>query len=219
MISESYLMDCMRYMSTIPDEWFDLAVVDPPYFEDYGKEIYPGAAISTTGIKRNRFHSKHWEVPDERYFNELYRISKNQIIWGINYYEKYANCVGRIVWDKVNDSSSFSKCEIAMKSFGISVDIFRFMWNGMLQGDMKNKETRIHPTQKPVALYSWIYGKFLPQGGKVFDSHLGSGSNRIAADKAGNIDFYATEIDADYFNAQEKRWREYKAQGVLEFPL
>lgn len=116
-----------------------------------------------------------------------------------------------IVWDKQN-SADFADCELAYTSFNSAVRKFSFRWNGMLQQDMKNKEQRIHPTQKPVALYDWIYKNYLPEGGKVIDTHLGSGSNRIAADKAGNIDFTAYELDKDYFEAQEKRWSNYKAQ-------
>lgn len=208
--------DCMIGMSRYPDKYFELAIVDPPYFKDYGKEIYPGATISTTGIKRNRFHSKYWQVPNDTYFNELYRISKNQIIWGINYYEKYAKSVGRIVWDKVNDKSSFSKAEIASCSFGISVQMFRYMWNGMLQGDMKNKEQRIHPTQKPVALYKWILDKYAKPNDKILDTHLGSGSSRIAAYDMG-FDFTAFELDSEYFAAQEKRFNTHIQQQTL-FP-
>jgi site-specific DNA-methyltransferase (adenine-specific) len=202
-------------MQQYPDKWFDLAVVDPPYFEDYGKQNYTGNDISTTGIKRQTSKIKNWDIPDENYFNELIRISKHQIIWGCNYYAKFIPSFGRIVWDKKNESSTFSKCEIASHSFGVIVDKFTYMWNGMLQQNMKQKEQRIHPTQKPIALYDWIYKNYLPNGGKVIDTHLGSGSNRIAADKAGNIDFIAFELDTDYFNAQEKRWNDYKAQLKL----
>ena len=207
-------MDCMDYMKGLKDNAFDLAIVDPPYFVDYAKEIYPGASISTTGIKRNRFHSKHWVVPDEYYFKELYRVSKNQIIWGINYYEKYANSVGRVVWDKVNDASSFSKAEIASCSFGISVQIFRFMWNGMLQGDMKNKEKRIHPTQKPIALYKWLLKHYAKPGDKILDTHGGSMSSAIACHEMG-FDLTLCEIDKDYYEAGFKRVAEAMKQQVL----
>ena len=207
-------IDCMEYMNGLPDKAFDLAIVDPPYFADYGKEIYPGAAISTTGIKRNRFHSKHWEVPGQEYFDQLYRVSKNQIIWGVNYYEKYCRSVGRIVWDKVNDGSNFSQAEIASCSFGVSVRIFRYMWNGMLQGDMKNKEQRIHPTQKPVALYKWLLDKYAKPGDKILDTHLGSGSSAIAAHQMG-FDFVGCELDKDYYDAAVKRFNNANTQQSL----
>ena len=128
-----YNMDCMLAMKEMPDKAFDLAIVDPPYFEDYGKEIYPGAAVSTTGIARHRWESKHWDVPGDEYFKELFRVSKNQIIWGYNYYFIKNEFSGRIIWDKRNDDSSFSKCEIAFCSLHKRVEIFRHRWNGMLQ--------------------------------------------------------------------------------------
>lgn len=205
----------MEAMRNFPNKFFDLALVDPPYFEDYGNENYTGADISTTGIKRQTKKIEHWAVPNEEYFKELFRVSKHQIIWGCNYYAKYIESVGRIIWDKKNDTSTFSKAEIASQSFSVGISMFRYLWNGMLQENMKDKEDRIHPTQKPIALYSWIYANYLPDGGKVLDTHLGSGSNRIAAHKAGNIDFYAYEIDKDYFEAQEKRYKEFISQLTL----
>ena len=203
--------DCLEAMKEMDDNQFDLAIVDPPYFEEYGKEIYPGAEISTTGIKRNRFESKHWDVPNQEYFDELFRVSKNQIIWGCNYYAKYIPSVGRIVWDKKNDKSTFSKCELASHSFGLRVDQFRYTWNGMLQEDMKNKETRIHPTQKPVKLYEWILMKYAKEGDKILDTHLGSGSIAIACHNLG-FDLTGYEIDEEYFQAAVKRYQQHKNQ-------
>ena len=157
------------------------------------------------------------QIPDKQYFEELQRVSKNQIIWGGNYFiEHLTNTPCFLIWDKDN-SGNFADCEIAWTSFKTSVRKFKYRWNGMLQENMKEKEIRIHPTHKPIALYSWTYKKYLPQGGKVIDTHLGSGSNRIAADKAGNIDFYGYEIDADYFRDEELRYKNYKAQLVMEF--
>jgi site-specific DNA-methyltransferase (adenine-specific) len=201
----------MEAMKEMDDNQFDLAIVDPPYFEEYAKEIYPGAEVSTTGIKRHRFESKHWNVPNQEYFDELFRISKNQIIWGCNYYAKYIPSVGRIVWDKKNDKSTFSKCELASHSFGLRVDQFRYTWNGMLQQDMKNKETRIHPTQKPVKLYEWILMNYAKEGDKILDTHLGSGSIAIACH---NLEFDLTgyEIDQEYFTAAVKRYQQHKNQ-------
>lgn len=201
----------MEAMKEMDDNQFDLAIVDPPYFEEYGKEIYPGAEVSTTGIKRHRFESKHWDVPDQEYFDELFRVSKNQIIWGCNYYAKYIPSVGRIVWDKKNDKSTFSKCELASHSFGLRVDQFRHTWNGMLQEDMKNKETRIHPTQKPVKLYEWILINYAKEGDKILDTHLGSGSIAIACHNLG-FDLTGYEIDQEYFSAAVKRYQQHKNQ-------
>jgi site-specific DNA-methyltransferase (adenine-specific) len=191
-------------MKALPDNAFDLAIVDPPYFEEYANKNYTGNDISTTGIKRQTKKIQHWDIPDEIYFNELFRISKNQIIWGVNYYAKHIPHFGRIVWDKVNDKSTFSKAELASHSFGLRVDMFRFEWNGMLQGDMKNKEKRIHPTQKPVKLYEWLLTNYAKQGDKILDTHLGSGSHAIACNNLG-FELVGCELDADYFEAACKR--------------
>ena len=206
--------DCMEYMKSLPDNVFDLAIVDPPYFEQYGKKGYTGSVVSSTGVKRISTDIKHWDVPDERYFNELFRVSKNQIIWGCNYYAKHIPHVGRIVWDKQNESSTFSKCELASHSFGVIVEKFTFMWNGMLQGDMKNKEARIHPTQKPTALYKWLLNKYAKQGDRILDTHLGSGSSAIAA-HYGGFDFVGCELDGDYYNAAVKRFENETAQASM----
>lgn len=214
MISEVKNMDCIEYMKQFPDKFFELAIVDPPYFEEYGKANYTGSSVTKKGIKRISTDIENWDIPDESYFNELFRVSQNQIIWGCNYYAKHIPSAGRIVWDKKNDSSTFSKCELASHSFGVRVDIFRYMWNGMLQENMKNKESRIHPTQKPVALYRWLLQNYAKQGDKILDTHLGSGSSRIAADMEG-FDFYACELDKDYFDASCKRFDEYKKQLKL----
>jgi len=243
MISEAYLMDCLRYMSTIPDKWFDLAVCDVPYGIGVGKMAYL-SEVSTTVLQKNgtrlngnnrkkAYKIKDWDStpPSQVYFDELCRISKEQIIFGVEYVDWVWLGTGRIKWIKgVPDGMSFKGYEMAYCSM-IDYEVeLPLLWAGMCQakglnesmvqqGNKQLNEQRIHPCHKPVLLYSALYRDYLPQGGRVFDSHLGGGSNRIAADKAGNIDFWATEIDADYFNAQEKRWREYKAQGVLEFPL
>jgi len=126
--------DNMALMARYPDKYFELAIVDPPYFEDYAKQNYTGKDVSTTGIKRQTSKIKHWEVPNNKYFNELFRVSKNQIIWGCNYYAKFIPDFGRIVWDKKNESSTFSKCELASHSFGVIVEKFTYTWNGMLRG-------------------------------------------------------------------------------------
>lgn len=207
-------IDCMEYMRGLPDKAFDLAIVDPPYFAEYGKKNYTGSDISTTGVRRQTKKINEWGVPDAEYFSQLLRVSNNQIIWGINYYAGFTDSVGRIVWDKKNDSSSFSKAEIASHSFGLRVDMFRFEWNGMLQGDMKNKEQRIHPTQKPVKLYEWTLANYAKQGQRILDTHLGSGSSAIAAHYFG-VDFVGCELDKDYYDAAVKRFNEQTAQMAL----
>lgn len=205
--------DCMELMALTSDKAFDLAIVDPPYFRDYGKEIYPGAEISTTGVRRNRFKSDHWDVPDDRYFEELKRVSKNQIIWGINYFPNQGP--GRIIWDKKNDDSNFSHAEIAYCSIHIGVRIFRHMWNGMIR-DSEPNLNRIHPTQKPIALYKWLLSKYAKQGDKILDTHLGSGSIAIACHDLG---FHLTgcEIDKDYYDAMTERVRVHRQQDLIKF--
>jgi site-specific DNA-methyltransferase (adenine-specific) len=227
MISQVTLGDCMEGMKQYPDKYFDLGLVDVPYGIDEanGKNASRNKGFGSGNTKSKKitfskdYGVKNWdkEPPLTEYFLELFRVSKNQIIWGANHFISRipydSSCW--IVWDKDNGESDFADCELAWTSFKKAVRKYKFRWNGLLQQDMKNKETRIHPTQKPVKLYSWIYDKYLPNGGKVIDSHLGSGSNRIAADKAGNIDFYGWEIDKDYYEAQEKRWKDYKSQLTM----
>ncbi len=201
----------MELMARYEDNHFDLAIVDPPYFLDYAKKNYTGTNISSTNVKRQTKKIKNWNLPDKIYFSELNRISKNQIVWGCNYYANLIKEVGRIIWDKKNTSSTFSKCEIASHSFGVRVDLFSYLWNGMLQQDMKNKETRIHPTQKPVKLYEWLLMNYAKEGDKILDTHLGSGSIAIACHNLG-FDLTACELDTDYYNAAMKRLKQHQAQ-------
>jgi site-specific DNA-methyltransferase (adenine-specific) len=225
-ISEVSNESCMEMMARFPDGFFDLAITDPPYFEGVGKLGYFGEKQSSINVKRGNYNIPQWDkqIPDEKYLKELMRVSKHQIIWGINYY-KFFHTAGRIIWDKVNGDSSFSDAEIASCTFHDSVRMFRYMWNGMLQakslsepetmqGNKKLNEKRIHPTQKPVALYKWLLHNYATAGSKILDTHLGSGSSRIAAYLMG-FDFWATELDKDYFDAQEKRFKEQTAQGTL----
>ena len=208
-----YLGDSLEAMRQMPDKCYDLAIVDPPYFKEYAKDGYQGNEISTTGVKRQNKLIKHWEIPNEEYFYELQRVSKRQIVWGANYYAQYLP-VGRIVWDKKNDNSTFSQAEIASISGYTKVFMFRYLWNGMLQEDMKNKEVRIHPTQKPIALYRWCLEKFAKDGDRILDTHLGSGSIAIACHDMG-YDLDAWEIDPDYFNLARDRLRTHQQQLQL----
>jgi site-specific DNA-methyltransferase (adenine-specific) len=195
-----YNQDCMIGMAKYPDKYFDLAVVDPPYRD---------TNQPTKDMRKSGSMKSLEGRPQKEYFNELSRVSKNQIIWGANNFE-LPQFKGFIVWDKgIPMDFTMSMAELASISEGLGTisKVFQFRVAGA--------ENRIHPTQKPIKLYEWIYIKYLPQGGKVIDTHLGSGSNRIAADKAGNIDFIGFELDKDYFEAQEKRWVEYKKQLVL----
>lgn len=216
MTSEVFNEDCMIGMARYPDKWFDLAVVDPPYgIRQDGHRENNRSKLA----KSKNYHKALWDQPkpNEDYFNELFRVSVNQIIWGANHFISRMpfDSSSWIVWDKDN-SGHFADCELAWSSFDTAVRRFKFTWNGMLQGDMKNKESRIHPTQKPIALYSWIFDRYATKGMKILDTHLGSQSSRIAADKAG-MNFTGFELDKDYFDAGCKRYDQYKQQLTLQF--
>jgi site-specific DNA-methyltransferase (adenine-specific) len=207
----------MEYMRQFPDKHFELAVVDPPYGigEDGSNNKSRGKFAKSKDYKG--FAGNDAQAPSPEYFQELQRVSKNQIIWGANHFIenvcKNSSCW--IVWDKDNGETDFADCELAYTSFKTAVRIFKFKWQGMLQQNMKNKEHRIHPTQKPVALYKWLLSNYAKPGDKILDTHLGSGSSRIAAYDLG-FDFYATELDKDYFDAQEKRFQNFKSQLKLD---
>lgn len=217
--------DCVAGMKKFPDKYFDLAVADPPYFSGPERRAYYGSSKSTAGISRHYYPvTEHWEVPGHDYFQELFRVSKKFIIWGCNYYEEQFP-PGRIVWDKCNGASPFSDCEIAATNCHDSVRLFRYMWNGMMQGNSiteghiaqgnkKKNEVRIHPTQKPLNLYRWIYGKYTKPGYKILDPNLGSGTSRRAAFDFG-LDFVGYEISKTYFDLQEKAFEEYTGQLSL----
>ena len=220
---ELYHGDCLKSMRTYKDKQFDLAIVDPPYFDVPDKLGYYGAYVSSSGVVREGYQkTKDWDVPGQEYFEELIRISKHQIIWGINYFNIKNLGPGRIIWDKVNLDSSFSDCEIAYCSVHDSVRMFSYMWNGMLQGksisegriqqgNKKLNEKRIHPTQKPVLLYDWILMKYAEKGMKVIDTHLGSGSICISAHKAG-IDLVGYEKTESFFIAAKERLEQFQSQ-------
>jgi site-specific DNA-methyltransferase (adenine-specific) len=206
------LGDCIQLMKQFNDKEFDLAVVDVPY--GIGESLNDNKSRSKLG-KSKAYTKKDWDLsaPEKEYFNELQRISKNQIVWGANHFISRlpidSSCW--IVWDKQNGQNDFADCELAWTSFKTAVRKFEYRWHGMLQGNMKEKEIRIHPTQKPVALYDWIFKMYATEGMKIIDTHLGSGSSRISADKA-KLDFTGIEIDKEYYDLQEKRFNDYKSQ-------
>lgn len=201
--------DCMNVMRDYPDNYFDLAIVDPPYGIDAGNLFGGEARKSGQGASyKTAFKKKSWDkkIPTQKYFNHLFRVSKNQIIWGANYMSNFLfPSMGWIVWDKNNGTTKFSDSELAFSSFNKALRNYKYTWNGMLQGDMKNKEHRIHPTQKPVKLYEWLYDNYAEKGQKILDTHLGSGSNAIAAHYAQMGEFVGIELDPDYFNAAKAR--------------
>jgi len=202
--------DCMDVMKDIPDKYFELAIVDPPY--GIGED---GRSSHTRGNKAvaTKYLIKSWDkgIPEKNYFNELFRISKNQIIWGGNYFIAHLkNTPCFIVWDK-NNTGDFADCELAWTSFKSAVRKFKYTWNGMIQGNMKNKDIRIHPTQKPVALYRWLLQNYAKPGDKIIDTHSGSGSCAIACHLE-HHDFLAIEKDADYYAASMARLQEEMSQ-------
>ena len=205
--SRVYLMDCMEFMKDLPDGYFDLACVDPPY--GIGFSSKKQSNFGKGGINHEY---KGWdkEIPKSEYWEQLFRVSKNQIVWGANYmtdYLKPSRCW--ISWYKMQEFST-NEFELAWTSFNETCKQFNLSRVQAYAGSNK-----IHECQKPIKLYDWIFKNYLPDGGKVFDSHLGSGSSRIAADKAGNIDFTGTEIDEDYFKASVDRFNKYKSQLTL----
>jgi site-specific DNA-methyltransferase (adenine-specific) len=216
-ISDVKLMDCMEGLKSYPDKFFDLAIVDPPY--GIGEDGKSNHSRGTKGIPPTMFKPKEWDKkpPDRKYFYELFRVSKNQIIWGANHFISKipVNSSCWIVWDKDNSTSDFADCELAWTSFRSAVRKYVFRWHGMLQGNMKQKQIRIHPTQKPIQLYEWLLNNYAKQGDKILDTHLGSGSSRIVAYKLG-FDFWGFEIDEDYFKDAEKRFKESIAMPLFD---
>lgn len=225
------LTDCLEFMATLPDNHFDLAIVDPEYgigvhkmfIAKDRKDPRNGRLIKTKRTVRGEWDNKR---PEPIYFQELQRVSKNQIIWGGNYFaDLLPPSMGWIIWDKVNGESDQADCEMAWTSFNRATRIIRYMWciaqgksmteGHIAQGNNKLWEKKIHPTQKPVILYDWIYKNYAKPGMKIFDSHLGSGSNRISAAK-NKMDFTGTEISKHYYTEQEKRWNNWRSQLRIE---
>ncbi len=204
MISEVYNEDCMLGMARYPDKYFNLAIVDPPY--GLPKDATHGRGqLKDRIINRDSIHG--WDIaPDADYFTELFRVSKNQIIWGGNYFN-LPPTRGFAIWDKDQPFENFSGCEFAWTSFDCPAKIKRI-------ATTRTGEDKIHPTQKPIQLYKWLLKNYAQQGDKILDTHLGSGSSRIACDALG-FDFVGFELDKDYFEAQEKRFSQYKSQLVM----
>ncbi len=214
-----YNMDCMEGMKQFPDKYFDLAIVDPPYGigENGSKNHTRGKLAKAKDYKT--FSGDDLKAPDKDYFKELFRVSKNQIIWGGNYMvsniEKNSSCW--IVWDKDNGETDFADCELAWTSFDSAVRKFKYKWQGMLQENMKHKEFRIHPTQKPVALYEWLLGKYAKPGEIILDTHVGSASSLIACHRTKHK-FVGFELDEYYYNKASERLAAEQAQiDIFDF--
>lgn len=170
--------ECLDIMKEYPDNYFDLILTDPPYGIDICSTGSVGGDGGNFNYKATDYNIQEWDKErlDKRYFDEMLRISKNQIIFGGNYYIDYlkpTSCF--IVWDKDN-SGNFADCELAWTSFNTATRLFKYRWNGMLQGNMKNKELRVHPTQKPVPLFEWILKKYAKADDTICDPFCGSGT-------------------------------------------
>lgn len=204
--------DCMEYMKSLPDNFAELAICDPPYGINRAGQTETFTKLKKH--KRKKFEDKGWDfiAPSKDYFNELKRVSLNQIIWGGNYFvENLSPSMGWIFWDKGQDLS-MSDGELAYTSFNKALR--RVIIN---RGQLMLEGGTMHPTQKPIKLYTWILQNYAKQGNKILDTHLGSGSSRIAAYDLG-FDFYGCELDKDYFEAQEKRFSTHISQKKLFAP-
>ena len=201
-------IDCMEYMATQPDNAFDLAIVDPPYGIDAANMTMGKGSGNDTGAHKKRDWDKR--IPPAAYFDELRRVSTNQIIWGGNYFlDHLGNTRCMLMWDKKDYNSDFADGELAWTSFDMNTKIFQRARSA--QGDSNGK---IHPTQKPVKLYDWLLANYAFKDARVIDTHLGSGSSAIAAHYFG-CDFVGCELDEDYYKAAKERFNLATSQGAL----
>ena len=202
--------DNMQLMARYPDNYFDLAIVDPPYGINLANmNMGLGNTPKASKVKNRKWNVKDWDksIPSDEYFKELFRVSKNQIIWGGNYFN-LGICNKFIIWDKeIPEGLSFSDCEYAWTSFSGANKIFRY-------SAYLNKIEKFHPTQKPPQLYKWLLYKYAKQGDKILDTHLGSGSIAIACHDYG-FDLTACELDKEYFDAAMKRINNHISQQKL----
>ena len=205
--------DNMKLMARYEDNHFDLAIVDPPYGinadnKNNGKNS--DRHEKTSKAKINTYKKTNWDnsIPTDEYFAELKRVSKKQIIWGANFFNLQG---GMLYWHKNVTMPTYSQGELAWLSWLNKVDFVDIAWHGMIQHDMKNKEVRIHPTQKPVKLYEWMLMNYAKEGDKILDTHLGSGSIALACHNLG-FDLTACELDKEYYDKAMKRIQEHKQQ-------
>ncbi len=207
LVSEVYLMDNIELMKHYPDKYFDLACIDPPY--GIGHSLLSGEKRGSKFVRTERHVD--WDIlPTDEFWIELFRVSKNQIIWGGNYFlDNLPSTKGMIIWDKIQMFSG-ADFEFAWTSFDTSAKAFR-----MSRVEAYGNTNKIHPTQKPIELYDFCYNfSKLEEGSKVLDTHLGSGSSRISANK-NKLHFVGCEIDEEYFNKQNKRYEEFVSQARL----
>lgn len=209
-----YNQDCMVAMAGFDDNQFDLAIVDPPYGIGFGEFNRTNKTSDGTRFKANKYKQGNWDdsIPINKYFLELKRISKNQIVWGANYFPALwlKGCKGFIFWYKGNPVPNFSDGELAYTSFNKVAKQFDYRYYGGLEGNTSASD-KIHPTQKPVALYEWLLMNYAKEGDKILDTHLGSGSIAIACHNLG-YDLTGYEIDTDYYEAAIKRLKQHQSQ-------
>ena len=212
-------MDCMEGMKEIPDNYFELAIVDPPY--GIGEDGRKSNSRKGRGKHKKQIHiheNKQWDSssPSIEYFKELLRVSKKQIIWGANHFISKipydSSCW--VVWKKngQNPNSDFADCELAWTNYKTAVRFFSFDWTGF--GAINSGEYRIHPTQKPVALYKWLLSNYAKEGDKILDTHVGSASSLIACYDLG-FEYLGFELDKDYYDMACKRLKQHKSQLSL----
>lgn len=209
--------DNMQLMARYPDNYFDLAIVDPPYGIDFSNFNRTNKTSDGTRVKANKYKNSNWDdsIPKDEYFIELIRVSKNQIVWGGNYFPiLWGNgCKGFIFWYKGNPVPNFADGELAYTSFNKVAKQFDFRYYGALQGKT-SADNKIHPTQKPIELYKWILDKYAKQGDKILDTHLGSGSIAIACHDYG-FELTACELDKEYFDKAMERIKNHTNQTKL----
>lgn len=209
--------DNMQLMARYPDNYFELAIVDPPYGIGFGEFNRTNKTSQGDRVKANKYKQSNWDdsIPKDDYFNELLRVSKNQIVWGGNYFPYlWSNgCKGFIFWYKGNPVPNFADGELAWTSFNKVAKQFDFRYYGGLQGKT-SAENKIHPTQKPKELYKWILDNYAKEGDKILDTHLGSGSIAIACHDYG-FELTACELDAEYYEKAIQRIKNHTAQQSL----
>ena len=202
--------DNMVIMKQYPDKYFDLAIVDPPYAVGASDGSFGNRGYDSKSSKLKHY-ANHDKTPEKEYFIELERISKNWIVWGANYYPEHFTHTGAIIWHKKTDNP-LSDCEIAFQSFNKLVKYIWVEWQGFLKNGEKG--TRIHPNQKPIELYERLIKEYAKPNQRILDTHLGSGSSRISAQK-NKLNFVGFEIDEEYFNKQNKRYADFASQTRL----
>lgn len=208
--------DCMQLLLDTPDKAFDLAIVDVNYgIQEDGRNNHTRGKLAKAKDYRDRSRYDD-QAPPVEYFNQLRRVTKNQIIWGANHFISKIpyDSPAWVVWDKENGTSDFADFEMAWTSFSCAARIVRFRWAGMLQGDMKNKQERIHPNEKPIPLYRWLLQNYAKPGDRILDTHGGSMSIAIACYDLG-FDLTLTELDPDYYRDGVARFEHHRAQGQL----